>query len=84
MKAGRTIQYFSDEYLEYCRKLTPEQILQFLEDYRLLHASQQEGASKLISLKVPEHLLRSFRMKSEAEGVAYQTQIKNLIREWLL
>jgi hypothetical protein len=32
------VLYFSDEYLARCKQLTPEQILQFLEDFRLRYA----------------------------------------------
>lgn len=77
----KTVQYFSDEYLEHCRKLSPDQIAQFLEDFRLMN--QQEGKSKLISIKIPENLLRSFRIKCELSGSRYQTQIKELMREWI-
>ena len=33
----RPVQYFSDDYLERCRNLTPDQILQFLDEFRQLH-----------------------------------------------
>lgn len=36
----RPVQYFTDEYLEQCKLMTPEQILQFLEEFRLLFAAQ--------------------------------------------
>lgn len=36
----RPVQYFTDEYLEQCKQMTPEQILQFLEDFRLMFAAQ--------------------------------------------
>lgn len=83
----RPVQYFTDEYLERCRTMTPAQKLRFLEDFRLLHAASKAGftaKSKLISLKIPEDLLEAFRKKAEREGVPYQTQIKNLMKEWLL
>ena len=35
----RPVQYFTDEYLEQCRQMTPQQILQFLEEFRLLFAA---------------------------------------------
>jgi predicted DNA binding CopG/RHH family protein len=40
--------------------------------------------TRLISLKVPEDLLDAFRTKAELHGVRYQTQIKKLMRRWLL
>lgn len=34
MKKG--IQYFSKDYLKRCKGVTPDQILEFLENYRML------------------------------------------------
>jgi predicted DNA binding CopG/RHH family protein len=79
----RPVQMFTDEYLEQCRRMTPDQVILFLEDFRRLHASQP-SRSKLISLKVPEDLLRAFRTRAELAGVPYQTQIKRLMQEWVL
>jgi len=77
----KPIQYFSDEYLEQCRTATPEQILTFLDNYRQMQGG--EDKSKLISMKVPESLLEAFRQKCELRGLKYQTQIKQLMRDWL-
>ena len=77
----RPVQYFSAEYLEQCRAMTPEQILQFLEDFRNLH--QPASRSRLISLKVPESLLTAFKVKAKLGGTPYQTQIKRLMSQWL-
>ena len=77
----RPVQYFSDEYLEQCRAMTPDQILQFLEDFRSLH--QSASRSRLISIKVPESLLASFKVKAKLGGTPYQTQIKRLMTQWL-
>jgi hypothetical protein len=33
----RPVQFFSDEYLERCKQMSPTEIVQFLEDFRLLH-----------------------------------------------
>jgi uncharacterized protein (DUF4415 family) len=78
----RPVQYFSDEYLEQCRRMRPEEIAAFLESYRRLQAAKP-AKSKLISLKVPEDLLEAFKLKAKANGLRYQTQIKQLMREWL-
>ncbi len=40
---NKTVQYFSDEYLKLCKGATPEQIVRFLEDYRILFARHPEG-----------------------------------------
>lgn len=36
----RPVQYFSEEQLALGRKMSPEQILQFLEEFRLLHGAR--------------------------------------------
>ncbi len=79
----KAIQYFSETYLEHCRDMTPDQVLKFLDDFRRLHGTQP-SASKLISMKVPEDLLNAFKARSRMTNTPYQTQIKVLMREWLL
>ncbi len=78
----RPVQFFSDEYLERCRAMKPEEVLEFLENFRLLHG-RVPGRSRLISLKIPEPLLEAFRARCRLEGVRYQTQIKRLMSDWL-
>lgn len=39
--------------------------------------------TKLISLKVPEELLQTFKMNAKKKGHRYQTLIKQLMLEWL-
>jgi len=75
------VQYFSKEYLEQSRKLSPDEVVRFLEDFRLLF--EHPGKSKLISIKIPEHLLAAFRRKCKLQNLRYQTQIKELMKEWL-
>lgn len=79
----RPVQFFTDEYLEQCQKMTADQVVSFLEDFRRLHA-RRPTRSRLISLKVPEDLLQAFRQRAELAGVPYQAQIKRLMREWVL
>ncbi len=67
-----------------CQKMTVHQRLNFLDEFRLLHSSQPPSKSKLISIKIPEDLLRSFRIKSNLFNTPYQTQIKKLMKDWLL
>ena len=78
----KVTQYFSDEYLEQCQDMTPDQILRFLDDFRRLH-SHKPAPSKLISMKVPEPLLAAFRFKCRERGVKYQTRIKELMTAWV-
>lgn len=77
----RPVQYFSDDYLEQCRTMKPEAIVEFLENFRLLHGVKTK--SRLISLKVPEPLLSAFRSQAKRAGVPYQTQIKRLMEKWI-
>ena len=82
----RPVQYFDDDYLAQSRQATPEQVLAYLEQFRLLQANSRETAprkSKLISIKVPEDLLATFRAKCDVEGLKYQSQIKVLMKQWL-
>lgn len=78
----KTVQIFSDEYLDSCRKLSSDDIVRFLDDFRRLHGASTTP-SKLISIKMPESLLDAFKAKCALFGVRYQTQIKALMREWV-
>ena len=42
MNKKRPVQYFSKEYLQKCKALTPLQIIQFLEDFRILVSFQMK------------------------------------------
>ena len=77
----KALQYFSDEYLEHCRRMSREEILEFLESFRQLHAPASR--SRLISMKVPEHLLAAFKQRCRLSGIPYQRQIKQLMIRWL-
>ncbi len=79
----KSVQYFSDEYLNQCKALSPEQIVQFLEDFRLIHGYKAISGSKLISIKVENELLNAFKTRAKLDGVPYQTRIKSLMRESL-
>ena len=79
----KVLQLFSDEYLQHCRNLTPDQVIRFLDDFRRLH-SNLPAKSKLISMKVPQDLLNIFKAKSIMINMPYQTQIKVLMKAWVL
>ena len=79
----KAVQRFSDEYLETCRTMTPDQIVRFLDDFRRVHGARP-ASSKLISMKVPTDLLEAFRAKATLADTRYQTQIKRLMRAWVL
>ena len=80
----KTVQHFSDDYLEQCKDMTPDQILQFLDDFRQLHGAERRSRSKLISIKIPENLLNAFKARAKLMGTPYQTQIKVLMKAWVL
>lgn len=80
---NRPVQYFSKEYLERCKGMTPDQILEFLEDYRKLVLQKPEKC-QLISLKIEPSLLKAFKLQAELEGIPYQTKIKQLMRDSMI
>ena len=77
----RPVQYFSDEYLHQCKNMSANEIAGFIESFRLMQ--QPAGKSKLISMKISESLLSAFRKKCEFKEIKYQTQIKNIMRQWV-
>ena len=79
----RPLQYFSKDYLKQCRSMKPEQIVQFLEGFRLLQSRAEPAKSRLISVKVPEPLLEAFKTKARLNAIPYQAQIKRLMNDWL-
>ncbi len=79
----KTVQRFSDEYLQLCQEMTPDQIIRFLDEFRQLHGTDIRSRSKLISIKIPEHLLSAFKARAVLAGVPYQTQIKALMKAWI-
>lgn len=79
----KTVQYFSKEYLQRCQGMTPDQIIEYLENYRRLVGEIPEKC-QLISLKIEPSLLNSFKQKAKLEGIPYQTQIKKLMRMWVM
>lgn len=79
----KPIQIFTDDYLERCKELTPEQIVDFLDQFRQIAYAGRKVPSKLISMKVSEDLLAAFKFKARLEGRPYQAIIKELMTEWL-
>ena len=78
----RPVQRFASEYLERCQRLSPDDVVRFLEDFKRIQGAAN-ARSRLISLKVPEPLLAAFKIQARLRGVRYQTQIKTLMRDWL-
>jgi predicted DNA binding CopG/RHH family protein len=64
------------------KKMTPLQVIKFIDDVQQMK-KLTSSKSKLVSIKIPEGLLRVFRTKCELENIPYQSQIKILMEEWL-
>lgn len=78
----KAVQYFSKKSVEQSSKMTPDQVLEFLENYKNLVCKKPEKC-QLISMKIEPSLLKAFKQKAELEGFHYQTKIKELMREWV-
>ena len=79
----RVKQFFTDEYLESCKGMKPEQIIEFLNHFMEVHTTANDP-TKLISLKIKSSLLESFKSKSKSQGLKYQSQIKKLMEDWVV
>ncbi len=77
----KSVQFFDDEYLKQCKSFSTETILEYLDNFRLMQKSTDK--TRLISLKVPESLLATFKTKSKLHQTRYQTQIKKLMADWV-
>ncbi len=44
----KAIQHFTPEYLEACKKMTPMQIAEFLEEFRLMFGGKKELSKEYI------------------------------------
>ncbi len=62
--------------------LSPEQAVRFLEDMRLL-ISEKDEKTRLISLRVPENLLRAVKTQARSEGKKYQSLLIEFVRRGL-
>jgi predicted DNA binding CopG/RHH family protein len=62
--------------------VSPEEALQFLEDFRQL-ASAVDEPTTAISLRVPQNILRAVQLKAKADGKKYQSLIIAYIRKGL-
>lgn len=79
----KAVQYFSKDSLAQSESIDPSDVIEFLESFRELQAGVNRSKSRLISIKIPEDLLASFKLKAAREKIPYQTQIKRLMIEWL-
>jgi len=63
-------------------EISPEEALDFLESIRGLSADVDEE-TKMISIRVPQNLLRALKLKAKFEKRKYQSMIVESIRESL-
>lgn len=63
-------------------KLKPEEALEFLESMRKLSSNIDEER-KLISIRIPQNLLRALKLKAKNENKKYQSMIIESIRDFL-
>jgi len=59
--------------------ITPAQAIEFLESMRVLHEDKDEK-TELISIRIPNNLLKTLKMKAKIENKKYQSIIINYIR----
>jgi predicted DNA binding CopG/RHH family protein len=81
-ESTKAVQLFRSEDLP--SKLSSTEIAEFLDAFRNLNFSVGKGQAILISIKIPEDLLLTFKWKSQSEGVKYQSKIKELMRQYVL
>lgn len=80
----KTVQYFTEEYLETCKKFSTPQRLRFIEDFKKLALKSKRPRTKLISIKIETDLLELFKKKVQLRNQRYQTKIKELMRNYVL
>ncbi len=64
-------------------EITVDQAMRFLDDSRTLYQGPDEP-TRAISIRVPENVLRSVKLKAKAEGKKYQSVIVALMRRWII
>lgn len=64
------------------KKLTPNQVVEFLDNFQnVIHGRDKK--TKLISLRVPENILESFKTLAKDKNQKYQSVIVQLMRGWI-
>jgi predicted DNA binding CopG/RHH family protein len=64
------------------KNIKPIEALEFLESMRTL-SSQIDGDKKMISIRIPENLIKALKLKAKVENKKYQNLIVESIREYL-
>jgi predicted DNA binding CopG/RHH family protein len=91
----KAVQFFSKQYLAICKKMSVEERLEYLDNFRRLYfevdlsrttdklSKKLTKKSKLISIKMPESLISTLKMEAVRQNMPYQTLMKKLLREGL-
>jgi predicted DNA binding CopG/RHH family protein len=61
------------------RAVTPDEALEFLESFRKLMGDKDEP-TKLISIRIPENMLKALKVKAKIEGKKYQSLLVEILR----
>jgi predicted DNA binding CopG/RHH family protein len=80
----KAVQKLSREQIKWGMSLSIEERLQFVENFMQLAHNTSDAKSKLISIKIPEDFLNLFKSKCASKNLTYQTQIKELMKKWVL
>ncbi len=80
----RPIQFFPQEYLKQCKKMSLKDRLRFLEDFRNLQDVRPPSKTKLISLRIDESILEKLKLRAKGLGKPYQTLLKEILRDSLI
>jgi predicted DNA binding CopG/RHH family protein len=79
----KPLHIFTPERLQADQNLSATQIAEFLDDFAKIHFSANEKR-KLISIRMPESLLNTLKHLSRKNGKPYQTQIIDILKDWVL
>lgn len=62
--------------------MTPNQVMEFLDSFQQV-VSGQDQKTKLISMRVPENVLETFKVIAKNKNQKYQSVIVQLMRDWI-
>lgn len=65
------------------KKVTPDEAVQFLEDFRLM-MSRKDKEAKLISIRIPENILNTYKTEAKLNGQKYQSLMVEAMRQYLI
>lgn len=72
----------NDQTTTHIERVSAEQALEFIDAFQKMMADRDEP-TKLISLRVPENILRAMKTKAKFEQKKYQTLMIQAFRDFL-